>query len=102
MRALGFPGSLVLELLGDTGRDVQIRAKVDPLLFSTALAMECTLAQKCGMSLSAYHKLPRKERRTWFFFHILEGKKEERAYEKSREESEKNARMNNPASSRSR
>lgn len=74
-----------------------VKAKVDPLMFNTALFTEVTLAKQCGLSPSAYRKLPRKERRLLYFHHILEGKKEERAFEKSREESERKTKMSNPS-----
>lgn len=97
MKALGAPGSFLLELRGDQGASNAVRAKADSLSFATPIFTEITLAKECGMSLSAYRTLPHKERRLLFFHHILIGKKEEHAYEKSREESERKARMNNPS-----
>lgn len=96
MKALGAPGSFLLELFGDRAMDTAIRAKADPLLFNTPLFTEVTLAKQCGLSLSEYRKLPRIERRILYFHHILTGKKEERSYEKSQEDAQRKAAMNNP------
>lgn len=78
--------------------NIVVKAKTDPLSYGTMLYTEVTLAKQCGMSLGEYKKLPRTERRILYFHYILEGKKEEHAYAKSREESERKAAMNNPSS----
>ena len=74
-----------------------IKAKADPLLFDTALFTEVTLAKQCGLSLSAYRKLPRTERRILFFHHLLAGKKEERSFQKSQEDAQRKAATNTPS-----
>lgn len=98
MKALGAPGSFLLELFGDSRADIHVKAKADPLSVNTMLCIEVTLAQKCGLTLTAYKKLPRKERRIFYFHYLLEGKKEEHTFVTAQEESQRKAKMNTPSS----
>ncbi len=96
MLALGYDGALIKKLFTAPGPLEQSKAKAEPLLFSTSLYMEYRIAKELNMTHAEYRKLPRKEQRTWYFFHILEAEKERYAYDKAKKDAEQEATQKAP------
>lgn len=96
MLALGYDGSLIRKIFTPPGPLEQAKAQTEPLLYSTRLYSDYRIAKLLGMTYGAYVKLPRKERQTWYYFHILESEKEKYAYDKAKKDAEMNATQKTP------
>ena len=85
MLALGFPFGLYEKIFVNPGALEKARAQQEPLHYSTLHYVECKIARTLGMTVADYRKLPRRERRTQYFFEILANEKETYAYDQAKE-----------------
>ena len=90
MRQLGYPASLIAEMVEGPSASQVFEQKTKPLKFSTRFYIEVDTAKELGMSIAEYQKLSRWERKVWFYFRYLSGKKDEFAREDAEEERKNN------------
>lgn len=81
--------SLYRDLFIDPGAKLIVKRTQEPLSVSTQLYVEFEIAKSLGMSHSAYRKLSRKERRTWYLWYVLANEKERYQVDQARKESER-------------
>ena len=87
--------SLYRDIFLSPGASRIVKSSLDPLSSSTYLYVEFEIAKSLGMSHSAYKKLPRKERRTWFLWQVLANEKERYQMDQAKSGSEM-GKMNKP------
>lgn len=74
---------------------MKAKAAISPLSVSTSFYTECEIAKDLGMTYEQYKKsTSRKERKLQILFRILASEKERYAYQQSKEEAEREARLN--------
>lgn len=83
---MGFPDSLYRELFEQPPRLAITKARTHPLDYDTPEYVEARIALSLQMTLAAYRMLPKRERKTWYYYHVLFNKKEERSYDRAKEE----------------
>lgn len=83
------PMSLYRDIFLSPSAKRKVKASLEPLSSSTHLYVEFEIAKSLGMSHSAYKRLPRKERRTWYLWHVLANEKERYQMDQARSESER-------------
>ena len=97
MLALGYTTGLIKKLFTPPGPLEQAKSQTEPLLYSSHLYYEYRMAKSLGMTHGQFSQLPRRERRTWYYYFILESEKEAYGYEKAKKDAETNAASKAPS-----
>lgn len=72
------------------GATTLAKRKTEPLAVSTRLYVDFEIAKSLGVSYTEYKKLPKRERRTWYLWHVLSNEKERYQMDQARKEAEHN------------